>query len=517
MVSNGNHPLNKEHIDEVTLQEYTLGQLLPDEEQKIRDHLADCSLCKTAAAEMLVFAQQISRELHRGLDEAEPSSPLSFDPIESEWRKPRSRRLLAYRLSQLLHPDYPTTLLLILLALAFALLVPSSGETTLNRLELISDYHGPNAVVAAATDDGIVVLRLENGTSAVALHLAHLNDPRNLQFSPNGRWLALQQGRTLHIIEVRQPGGYARIPVSDMADWSWSPDSRQLAYTDGTGQLALFDVTAQTNHVLVPASDFAWGAPVWTADGSQIAYTVVNPLPTDGQRQISQGIWRVTPDSGFRVELARNPTPEETLLAPAAWSDGNTALLAWDVNASARGTHPTLYRVDTVAHHIDSIDISTLAQDTRMAWPVSSLGITFAVSADQMVAYHLGDNSSEIIPKQIPMPHALDWAPNGAWMAYTVSGAPEGEGLYLFAPSDGTLRQIYFPGGATEKAVYWAGAEHLFVIRQPRDSQIIQLWLVSLTSNEAPQRIITNVRLPETGHYTGWRWQDVLTMQVPAD
>ena len=38
MVGNRDHPLNQRHYNEDTLEEFVLGQLLPDEETQIQQH-----------------------------------------------------------------------------------------------------------------------------------------------------------------------------------------------------------------------------------------------------------------------------------------------------------------------------------------------------------------------------------------------------------------------------------------------------------------------------------------------
>ncbi|MBN1565336.1 MAG: hypothetical protein JXA10_15935, partial [Anaerolineae bacterium] len=110
----------------------------------------------------------------------------------------------------------------------------------------------------------------------------------------------------------------------------------------------------------------------------------------------------------------------------------------------------------------------------------------------------------------------FEWSPTGAWMAYTVAGAVEGQGVYLYAPQEAEVRQITLPDGATEKTVYWAGAEHLFVVRQRQNTFVNELWVVSLTTNESPQRLMTNIAMPQTSNQTNWSWQDVLAAQVLA-
>jgi len=514
MVGNGNHPLNQSHYDEITLQEYVLGQLLPDEEDEIRQHLTTCAMCRMEVAALQAFCQQLSADLDRELEDSTPPPRLSFDKIGAEWHRPPRRVSFLFRLQQLM-PSTSTVMLLTLFALGFLLLLPGSETAALRSLELPKDYYGPSAMVAASTDGGLAVVRLLRDDVQVVEHLPYITNPQNLQFSPDSRWLAVQQKRTLHVIDTTNSDVHAELKITDSADWNWSPDSQTLAYTDGTGQLIAYDVVTQTGRVLVPADEYAWGVPVWTADGSQIAYAVVVPLPSEGETRVRQGIWRVNPATGYRVELARNALPDVLLLIPAAWVDDNSALLAWDVQAGVAGDPVALYRVDVNTHHVAAVSGQSLAQGTRLAWPVSSTGVTLAVDDSRLVALSLADGSSHVIADQIPWPQVLDWAPNGAWLAYTVAGAAEGQGLFVYALQEAELRLISLPGGATEKSVAWAGPEHLFVIRQTTgNNPMSELWLVSLTTDQAPQRVMTNVRVPKMGPYNGWRWQDVLTTQV---
>lgn len=514
MVGNGNHPLNQAHYDEITLQEYVLGQLLPDEEEAIRQHVTTCAMCRTEVAALQAFCQRLSADLDRELEKTTPGPRLSFDQIGSEWRKPPRRVSVVYRLGQLAPSTY-TVVLLSLFMLVFLLLLPGSETAALRSLELPKDYYGPPAMAAASTNGGLVVVRLQHNDAHVVVHVPYMTNPRNLQFSPDGRWLAAQQKSTLHIIETVESGVHIELETGESTDWSWAPDSRTLAYTDGTGKLVAYDVAAQAERVLVPSDEYAWGPPVWTADGSQIAYAVVVPLPSEGEIRVRQGIWRVNPATGYRVELARNPFPDTSLLVPASWVDDGAALLAWDVQAGVTGDPVALYRVDVATHAVAEVTGQSLAQGTRLAWPVSSNGVTLAVDHDRLVALSLADQTSRPIADQIPWPQVLDWAPNGAWLAYTVAGAPEGQGLYVYALQEAELRAITLPGGATEKSVSWAGPEHLFVIRQTTGGDSTsELWLVPLTTGQAPQRVMTNVRVPKMGPYNGWRWQDVLTTQV---
>ena len=92
---------------------------------------------------------------------------------------------------------------------------PSENAAALRSLELTDDYSGPPAIVAASTENGLVIVRLSADGSDVIHHLPEVNNPRYLSFSADGRWLAFQQGRTLTVMEAQNNGGSIRFTVRD--------------------------------------------------------------------------------------------------------------------------------------------------------------------------------------------------------------------------------------------------------------------------------------------------------------
>ncbi len=500
MVGNGNHPLNESHYDEFILEEYVLGQLLPDEEQAIRQHLAVCFSCRAMAAEIETFCRRVKNELENELDGAEPSPNLSFDSISTGWHKPPHRLSFSFRLQQF-GPNIPFAVMIALLIVAFMVILPGADATTMRNLAVARRYEGPPVMVAAVSEHGLVLLSLGDGRSQIVTQLDEITMPRQLQFAPDGKWVAFLQGGALHVVEVRSGGKHFRVAVEETANWVWSPNGQALAYTDGNGQLAVFDAVSQTNRVMAPVQEDVWGTPVWSSDSQQIAFAAQN------------GIWRVMLTSGYRVEVARNPRPNELLLAPAAWLNNDSTLLVWNVTQD--GQTSALYQVEINTHRLQRVEGNSVAQGTQLIWPINAQDITLVVRQNQLWTVNLSDDEAYAMPSEMPWPQAVQWSSNGAWMAYAATGQAEGKGLFLFSPQEGTLHAIELPEGATEKSVYWAGVEHLFVLRQltttSSNSDMCELWLVSLTTGEPPKRILSNVALPRP--YTGWRWTDVLAVQ----
>ena len=515
MVGDGNNPIrDTTHYDAFILEEYVLSQLLPDEEAEIRQHLENCPVCRAQVADIQQLCGTIKADLHRSLENTDPGPELDFGKIAADWRKPPRRVTWGFRIQQVL-PSASTAVMLALFAIAFLVIIPAGESSNLNRLSLTSTYTGPPAMVAAATDSGLAVIELSNQGSRVVNHMDHINDPHDLRFSPDGQWLAFRQRASLRVVHSWESEQQYRMDVAESADWAWSPDGQVLAYTDGLGQLLTLDTTTGEARIIVPRTEAAWGTPLWNDEGNQLFYAVAHPFPgSTGSEPVQQGLWRVALNSGFRVELARNPAPEKSTLIPAAWIAESETLVAWDINAGTLGGSPGLFLIDAVSHDLMALEGDTIIQGNQLAWPVSSQGSVFTVNNDRLTVFDLVRGSRLTIPDQIPWPSAMDWAPNGAWIAYTVSNAPSGAGLKLFAPQDGALRSPELPSGASEKIATWAGPEHLFVIRQKVNAPINELWLVTLTSNQQPIRILTNVRMPQVSESTGYRWQDVLAMQV---
>lgn len=508
MAGSGNDPVGQVHYDATTLQEYCLGQLLPEEEAIIRAHLAECRTCRAVVDEITRLTSRLRSDLHRSLDKAVPSPRLRFDPIAEGWRKPPRRTSLRYRLEGLA-PAAPLLLLLVLLTAAFALVAPRSDAMALRGLALPADYAGPPALVAASTDHGLVLVRLDaNGAESIA-HLPYLTRPAQLRFSHDGAWLAVAQGGALHLLPTGDAGPHMRIPIADGADWSWSPVAPLLAYTDGRGTLSLVDPSAHLETVLVPAGEGARGMPVWSQDGASIAYTAYGTQPA-----ASSSLWRVDPHTGFRTELARDLTAEAALLAPAGWTSDGTVLLAWDRSAPTAGDRPALYRVDAIAHHVEPLHGFAPLQGDALAGSLNALDRVLAAQGETLVLVDLMDGRTRALSLPLPHPQALAWSPTGAWAAAIIPGTPQGKGFYLIAPQRGTVRPIRLPGDGAEKAVVWAGAEHLFVIRQASGRAVSELWSVALTGDQPPQRILTGARLPDIGDPAGWGWEDVLAVRA---
>lgn len=494
MAGHGNHSLEPAHPDDATLEAYALELISPDQANTIEQHVEGCPACAARLRQLSDLHASIAAGLHRALDTAQPKRPLDFSRVASEWRKPPRRVSAAARLTRLMSGmvSVAAVALFVLTLTVFAL---QDHRPALSTLRLAESYTGPPAVVAAAVEEGVAIIALDAQGPRVVRLVPNLTPVEALQIAPDGRWVALEQSQTLHLIETRAAGTAIKLELGERSGWSWAPEGHILAYTDGRGQLALFNPADQAHTLLVPAAERAWGQPIWSPASEQIAYATA-ALPGDDPA-VPSGIWRVDLATGYRIELARAPAVGTALLAPVAWLEGDTGLLARSV--SELYAQPTLYRIDVVQRTAMPLDASVPVQGRQLVWPVDARGQMLAVRQGQVMIYDLLREEARPIPDRLRQPAAAAWSPAGTWLALVVPGQPGGGGLYLYAPEQGRLRQIQLPKGALEKSVFWAGPEHLFVIRQPDGSAQAELWLVSIAGDQVPRRLLSGVALSQTG------------------
>lgn len=493
------------HLADLVLEEYVLGQLPANQEAMVRQHIDQCPWCRARVVKLRAFCGRLAADLQHDLEAASPQAPLSFDPIARQWREPRRR---AWRV------PVPAVLALGLLVWLALSLLSKGGASALRALAVPQDYDGPSAVVAAVTSDGLVVMRLGVGESRLERRFSYVTHPANLQISPDGEWLAFAQDSTLHVVATRTHGPHVQLPLHELADWAWSPAGEALAFTDGMGQLWVFDCQTQANVLLVPAEESAWGKPVWSQDGAQIAYAVARPLPLVAGEAPYQSLWRVDVRSGLRVELARHSPANGALMVPALWLSSGESLIAWEMLAGAEGGMATLYRVDVNGHSLMSLGGQVPAQGMTPLWPIGPQARLLSWQDHGPVVWYLAEGRRLALSVQTSWLQTMDWSPNGLWLAYTVGGAPEGQGVYTYAIEGAIVRPAPLPAGATERMVTWGGLEHLFVVRQPARSNTGELWLVPLAEGETPRRLMGRLRLPGPGPYNGWRWNDVVAIRV---
>jgi hypothetical protein len=166
----------------------------------------------------------------------------------------------------------------------------------------------------------------------------------DLVWSPDGTKIAFLKGKTIEIIST-STGTRAVIsplrPVNGLGTFSWSPDSRRIAFSLDTrprgGHYMTYVATASGSGTPELLGEGTW--PAWSPDGRWIAYKSVTP---------NEGLWTVKPNGSDRVQLGSfrcciDPG-EPPVWAPdssrVVWADRNwNSFIAFRPGHSSNG-HP---------------------------------------------------------------------------------------------------------------------------------------------------------------------------------
>lgn len=128
------------------------------------------------------------------------------------------------------------------------------------------------------------------------------------RWSPNGRWIAfLSNGRPSRLEIVPATGGAPRVLPKRVSAFSWSPDSKRLAYvragpgTDDPSVRSLGTVDLRGSSKLFSLNSVPLGndSPQWSPDGTRIAFTGLDPSDASKSR-----VYVVNSDGTAVVRLA---------------------------------------------------------------------------------------------------------------------------------------------------------------------------------------------------------------------
>jgi Tol biopolymer transport system component len=177
----------------------------------------------------------------------------------------------------------------------------------------------------------------------------------------------------------------------------WSPDGSRIAYTQG-GTIRLVDVAGGAREVLTDRYDALHGiGPVWSPDGKTLAYQ--RRLSSSGERHV---VVLLTPDDRSAPSgLAR----EIVLPVERTTADGTrAALYPWRVSWSPDGSF-LLYVAWTVP------GMPGASEERWAAAVPTDPGAPMVILADNALAYESGDTMR--VQHQVWQPLPLGWAPFG--------------------------------------------------------------------------------------------------------
>lgn len=141
--------------------------------------------------------------------------------------------------------------------------------------------------------------------------------PATISWSPDGHSIvySAQDGK---IRLVSLPSGSVSI-VGDGSGAEWSPSGATIAYISPANKLVLYDVTANSSHVLLPGIQTLFQPPRWSPDGRYLLFAErrisVYPCLTYGRLKAYRVADGAVLDS-FPCYGTRNPWPSWVIVSP---------------------------------------------------------------------------------------------------------------------------------------------------------------------------------------------------------
>ncbi len=175
-------------------------------------------------------------------------------------------------------------------------------------------------------------------------------DESSPSFSPDGARIAFVSfaNGSLDEIQTMNADGSGRVPLLggdgfDYTDPVWSPDGSKLAYVRDTGDpnggtdIWVLDLGTHVQAQLTTGPDLHY-APDWSPDGSRIAYVTDPFLLTNTKLVSNPDIWAMNADGSGKTRLTMGPTDD----ADPTWSpDGS------EIAYSQRKAQTSLHTITT--------------------------------------------------------------------------------------------------------------------------------------------------------------------------
>lgn len=217
-----------------------------------------------------------------------------------------------------------------------------------------------------------------------------------LSFSPDGTALAFSArypGRSEDIYQMDIAGGTIRNLTPDDASIDiqpvWSPDGSQIAYLTAGPQgyaVTLLDVESGEKRVIVPGES-SFHPVTWSPDGQSFIYS---GRPDDDPDPFNFELFRVTVADGERERLTDNDLTEGT---PTLSPDGTA--LVFDRGQADDGER-NLYRLDLEADDLEALtDENSLLTDP--VWSADGTRLAY-LRWDDWITIYLLDTTGDVDP-----------------------------------------------------------------------------------------------------------------------
>ena len=349
-----------------------------------------------------------------------------------------------------------------------------------------------------------IYLQSVSGQKAINLTEASLDDDDQAAFSPDGARIAFRSWRDGGGIYVMGRTGEAVRRISDRGFHpTWSPDGKQIAFTDenvelmpgnsaGTSALWIVDANANSS---APRRLYAGDAvqASWSPHGQRIAFSHRLGQPAHGD------IWTISIDGGKPTPLMDDRPRDWN----PAWSpDGRFVYFASDSGGSMN-----LWRIPVDEQTGKALGprepITTPA--TFLAHPtIAGTGGTIAYASAQLSVNieRLTLDSASGNPVGDPIPvttgsrqwSSPDPSPDGKWVAFYSLTQPEGR-LYIARP-DGSGLRLLTPDTATDRVPRWSADGQWIAFFSNRGGRL-QIWKIRPDGSDLRRTLVR-------GAYVAW-------------